>query len=187
MPKQIDNQVGLHHRYILGRALIRLNALDAYRLTVNGAGVSVADTPFDGETWDLSPFLREGENAVAVEVAAERPDVPENCWVVVETALPAASMGQPLDLLRFDTRGAKRDEWVYVELLDSSGTSSGYYCLERGRRDFMLGTSGEEATHTVQLADEDRLLPGSGFAMDKVRALRFRFDQKKTSEHPPRT
>lgn len=166
------------------RVLVRLNARDAYRLIVNDAGVGLADTPFDGETWDVTPFLCAGENRVAVEATAQRPEVPENCWVVVEAALPTALMGHSLDLLRFDTRGAMGDEWVYVELLDDSGLSSGYYCLEKGHHDFLLGNNGADSVHTVRLAEEERLASADGFSLKKIRVLRLRFDQKKTTERP---
>ena len=187
-PKGATAAWSFEERFLLDaqpdRSLIRLNARDAYRLVVNGTGVAVADTPFDGETWDVSQLLRKGENRVVIEVTAQPPEVTENCWVVLETSLPMALMGQPLDLLRFDTGGAKANECVYVELVDRHGLSSGYYCLEKGHQDFSLGYDGAKFTHRVRLAEEERLAPGNGFSLQKVRTLRFRFDQKTTSVHP---
>ena len=41
--------------------------------------------------------------------------------------------------LSFRTRDARQDEWLYVEVVDDKGHTSGFYCVERRRPDLLLG------------------------------------------------
>ncbi|NLY00635.1 MAG: hypothetical protein GXY83_31445 [Rhodopirellula sp.] len=162
------------------RALVRLAAYDRYRLFVNRSGVSVGDTPWEAETFDVAPMLRKGVNEVRVEVAADAAPMPENSWIVLERRL--AKPGS-FERIRFHTGDARHNEWIYLELIDADGNSSGYYCAEKGGRDLVLGTSGERQQHVIELARQPRLLLQAGPECDfsRVAAVRLRVDQKHTS------
>ncbi len=162
------------------RALVRLVAYQRYRLFVNGSGVSVGDTPWDAKTYDVTQLLRRGPNEVRVEVAADATPMPDNCWVILERRLP-----QPGSLvrIRFRTADARHDEWVYVELIDADGNSSGYYCAEKGRPDLILGRSGQTREHVLDPTRDSRLEPQSPtqFDFSRVAAVRLRVDQKRAT------
>lgn len=168
------------------KALIRLNAHDRYRLVVNSTAVSVGDTPWDAETYDVTRLLVAGANAVAVSADAETTS-PANCWLWLRRRLPAPG---PFTRLCFTTRGARADEWVYVEVVDAQGNSSGLYCLERGRKDFLLGRDGAAVEHCIDLATEPTLVQrpkaggGSGCDLAQIAAVGIRIDRKNAIENP---
>lgn len=167
------------------RALLRVAAAERYRLLINGTGIAVADTPWDAETYDVTRQLRAGENAVEVQVNGRlipEPAMPNNCWIWLRHDLQEAGSFQRLS---FRTSGARYNEWVYVEIVDAEGVCSGLYCLEKGRKDLVLGTSGEEVEHVIELAREPRLpYHGSGDCdFTRIKSVRLRVDQKRTQEH----
>ena len=135
------------------RALLRVAAYDRYRLTVNGHGVSLGDTPWDGETYDVTRLITPGRNTVEVAANSDTPS-PRNCWIWMRRALPAPGK---YDRLTFRTRGARANEWVYVEVIDANGNTSGLYCAERDHPGFILGASGAEASHVIDLRGQRRL------------------------------
>ena len=164
-------------------AKIRVNAYDRYRLAVNGRAVSVGDTPWDGETYDITALLRPGNNAVEVTADAETPN-PRNCFIWLRRTLPAP---EPFTRLRFQTGGARADEWLYVEVVDDRGRTSGFYCPERKRPDLLLGHGGAEAEHVIELAKEPTLDyrgNGAGCDFSRIAAVGIRLDQKEAREHP---
>jgi hypothetical protein len=126
------------------RALLRLAAYDRYRLFLNATGVSIGDTPWDAKTCDVTRLLRRGPNEVRVEVAADAAPMPDNCWITLKRRLPHPGR---LTRIRFCTADARHNEWVYVELIDADGNSSGYYCAEKGRHDLVLGKTGQANTN----------------------------------------
>ena len=93
------------------KALLRLDARDRYRLAVNGRTVSVGDTPWDAETYDVTGLLTQGTNSVAVTVDADETPFPANCYMWLRRKLPAPA---PFTRLSFKTRGAQADEWLYI-------------------------------------------------------------------------
>jgi hypothetical protein len=163
------------------RALVRLAAYDRYRLFLNGTGVSVGDTPWEAATYDVTRLLRRGTNEVRVEVAADASPMPDNCWVILERRLPQPGR---FERLRFRTADARHNEWVYVELIDADGNSSGYYCVEKGRADLALGKSGDLKEHVIDLARQPRLAQPSSAPCDfsRIATVRLRIDQKRTTE-----
>jgi hypothetical protein len=162
------------------RALVRLAAYQRYRLFLNGSGLSVGDTPWDTKTYDVTHLLRRGANELRVEVAADATPMPDNCWIHLERRLP-----QPggLTRIRFRTADARHDEWIYVELIDADGNSSGYYCAEKGHRDLALGHSGQAREHVIELATDPRLQQQANVPFDfsRVATVRLRVDQKRAS------
>lgn len=168
------------------RALVRLDACDRYRLLVNGSPVSVGDTPWDAETYDVTPLLAAGSNTLAVAAEAEVLR-PANCWLWLRRDLPAPGR---FERLSFRTRNARADEWLYVEVVDNRGNSSGLYCPEKQRRDFLLGTGGGEVEHTIQLTAEPTLeyrprvgdRPACDF--DHIVSIGIRMDRKDARDNP---
>jgi len=168
------------------RALVRLNAHDRYRLVVNGKPVSIGDTPWDAETYDVTARLTAGANTLAVNAEADTAN-PANCWLWLRHRLPAPG---PFTRLCFTTRGARADEWVYVEVVDVEGNSSGLYCLEKGRKDLLLGHEGTAAEHCIDLATEPALVQrpkaggGSGCDFARIAAVGLRVDRKNALVNP---
>lgn len=168
------------------QALLRLNAHDRYRLAVNGRAVGVGDTPWNGETYDVTRFLKQGTNTVAVTADADYKN-PANCFLWLRRKLPAPA---PFTRLSFKTRGARADEWLYVEVVDDKGTSSGFYCVERKRPDLMLGRGGKEAEHVIELAQEPTLdyqgrkIGGASCDFSRIASVGIRMDRKNALEHP---
>jgi len=162
------------------RALLRVVAYDRYRLFVNGSGLSVGDTPWEAKTYDVTRLLHEGANAVRMEVAADATPMPRNCWITLERRLP-----QPGEFarLRFRTADARQNEWIYVELLDADGNSSGYYCAEKKHGDLVLGRSGQACEHVIDVRRDARLELQAGVPFDfsRIAAVRLRVDQKRTT------
>lgn len=167
------------------KALARISTNQRYRLRVNGRAVAVGDTPW-ADTTSAAPFLKEGENTVEVEVFCNPAPAPENAWAMMERHLPDPT---PADRLIIQTFGAQHDEWLYVEVIDADGAGSGYYCLEKGRSDFVLGTSGTLAEHVIQLRQEPRLAnqPSGTCNFSRIAAVRIRVDQKHTGATPTGT
>lgn len=163
------------------RALVRLAAYDRYRLFLNGKGISVGDAPWEAKTYDVTGLLRQGSNEVRVEVAADAMPMPDNCWVVLERRLPQPGS---FERLRFRTADARNNEWVYVELIDADGNSSGYYCAEKGRSDLVLGKSGEVKDHVIELTSQPRLVTQANAACNfsRIATVRLRVDQKRTPD-----
>jgi hypothetical protein len=168
------------------KALVRLNAHDRYRLAVNGRAVSVGDTPWDAETYDVTALLRQGSNTLTVTADAETPN-PKNCFIGLRHSLSGpASFAR----LSFKTRGARADEWLYVEVVDDRGRTSGFYCVERKRPDLMLGHSGKEAEHVIELGKEPTLDyrqqsgDGSGCDFTKIVSVGIRMDRKDAWVNP---
>ncbi|HNX33863.1 MAG TPA: hypothetical protein PKM57_04500 [Kiritimatiellia bacterium] len=168
------------------KALLRLNAHDRYRLAVNGRTVGVGDTPWNGETYDVTGLLKQGPNTVAVTADADFPN-PANCFIWLRRTLPAPA---PFSRLSFKTRGARGDEWLYVEAVDDKGTSSGFYCLEKKRPDLMLGHSGKEADHVIELAQEPTLdyqgrkIGGASCDFSRIVSVGIRMDRKNAHVNP---
>jgi hypothetical protein len=168
------------------QALLRLVAYDRYRLTINGKPVSVGDTPWDAETYAVTALLTAGANTLTVSAHADSAR-PANCWLWLRRTLPAPGS---FTRLSFTTRGARADEWVYVEVVDAQGKSSGLYCLEMKRPDFMLGHDGAEVVHTIELATEATLVqrpePGGGSGCDfaHIAAVGIRMDRKNALDTP---
>ncbi len=169
------------------KALVRLDARDRYRLAVNGHAVSVGDTPWDAETYDVTGLLTQGTNTVAVTVDAEETPSPANCYIWLRRQLPAPA---PFTRLSFKTRGAQADEWLYIEVVDVKGASSGFYCLEKGRSDLLLGHSGKEIEHVIELGKEPTLdyqrLKSGPPACDytRIASVGIRVDRKNARLNP---
>lgn len=167
-------------------ALARVAAYDRYRLVINGTPVAIGDTPWDAETHDVARFLRAGSNRVEVIASAEVAR-PRNCWLWLRRDLPAPGS---FERLSFRTRGATGNEWLYIELRDTAGRSSGYYCLERKRPDLALGRSGEVADHTLELRTEPRLdyrppgVPPGDCDFTHLASIALRVDQKDVTACP---
>ncbi len=168
------------------KALLRLNAHDRYRLAVNGRTVGMGDTPWDGETLDVTALLKPGSNTVAVTADADFAN-PANCFIWLRRKLASPA---PFSRLSFKTRGARADEWLYVEVVDDKGTTSGFYCVERKRPDLMLGHSGQEAEHVIELAKEPTLdyqgrrKGGASCDFSRIVSVGIRMDRKNAHEHP---
>lgn len=168
------------------KALLRVAAYDRYRLVVNGRAVSIGDTPWDAETYDVTRFVRPGTNVVEVAASADV-IAPRNCWLWLRRDLPAAGR---YDRLGFRTCNARANEWLYVEVVDADGNTSGFYCLETGRLDLVLGTSGDEVEHTIDLTVEKRLdyRPQVGERRQcdftRLASIGIRVDQKEALAHP---
>jgi len=168
------------------KALVRLDAHDRYRLAVNGRAVSVGDTPWDAETYDVTALLRQGGNTLAVTAEAETQN-PKNCFIWLRRTLSAPA---PFSRLSFKTRGARADEWLYVEVVDARGHTSGFYCMERRRPDLMLGHSGKEVEHVIALGKEPTLDyrpqsgDGSGCDFTKIVSVGIRVDRKDAWSNP---
>ena len=168
------------------KALLRVAAYDRYRLLVNGRGVSIGDTPWDAETYDVTRLIRAGSNVVEVAASADAA-APRNCWLWLRRDLPTPGR---YGRLSFRTRQARANEWLYIEVVDLDGHTSGLYCLETGRRDLMLGTDGGEVEHTIELTTEQRLdyrpQVGDRPACDFTRlaAIGIRVDQKDALANP---
>ena len=168
------------------QALLRVNAHDRYRLAVNGRAVCVGDTPWRGETVDIAALLKPGSNTLAVTADADFAN-PANCFLWLRRALPAPA---PFTRLSFKTRGARADEWLYVEVVDDKGASSGFYCVERKRPDLMLGHGGQESEHVIDLAKEPTLdYKGSGKGkpacdFSRIVSVGIRMDRKNALERP---
>ncbi|HQK93585.1 MAG TPA: hypothetical protein PLD23_08765 [Armatimonadota bacterium] len=162
-------------------ALLRIAAYRRYRLIVNGRGVSVGDTPWDAETYDAAPLLHRGRNEIIAEVADDAAPAPENAWLWLRQQLPQPFRARKLT---FETQGAVADEWLYVELLDADGDTTGLFCSERDHPDLMLGRGGQAARHEIRLDTQDRLAwRATGTCdLDHVVAVRIRLDQKRTSQ-----
>jgi len=164
-------------------AKIRVNAYDRYRLAVNGRAVGVGDTPWDGETYDVTALLRPGSNSVEVTAEAETPN-PQNCFIWLRHPLPAPT---PFTQLRFKTSGARADEWLYIEVADDRGRTSGFYCPERNRPDLLLGHGGGEVEHAIELGKESTLDyrgDGAGCDFARIASVGIRVDQKEARNHP---
>jgi hypothetical protein len=163
------------------RALVRLVAYDRFRLFLNGTGVSLGDTPWDALTYDVTKLLRSGVNEVRVEVAADAVRMPENGWIGLERRL---SVPGSLERIRFRTADARHDEWVYVELTDADGNSSGYFCPERGHHDLVLGHDGQPREHAIDVRRDKRLELQANVPFDfsRVAKVCLRVDQKRTSK-----
>ncbi len=161
------------------RALLRVIAQHRYRLRLNGRLAAVGASSW-GETHDVARFLKAGRNTAEIDVAADTTPAPENAWVVLERDLPRP---MAVEELAFTTAAAARGEWLYVELIDAAGNTSGYYCSERGRPDLMLGTSGAAAQHVIRLKEQPRLEYRGHMDCDlaHVVRLRIRMDRKDTS------
>lgn len=142
-----------HLAHAPSKAWVRVHARDRYRLTVNGRPVSVGDTPWDAETVDITPLVRAGDNMIGVDADADVQS-PDNCfiWLRRRLAAPAA-----FERLSFRTRDARQDEWLYVEVVDDKGRTSGFYCVERRRPDLLLGRHGNEREHVIALRQEPTL------------------------------
>ena len=168
------------------KALVRLDAHDRYRLAVNGRAVSVGDTPWDAETYDVTALVRQGSNTLTVTADAETPN-PKNCFIWLRHPLSAPA---PFTRLSFKTRGARADEWLYVEVVDNRGRTSGFYCVERKRPDLMLGHGGKEAEHVIELGKEPTLDyrpqsgDGSGCDFTKIVSVGIRMDRKDAWVNP---
>ncbi len=164
------------------RALLRVSAYDQYRLVVNGKGVSIGDTPWDGETYDVTPLLAAGANSVRI-IATSRVEAPNNCWIWLRRNLPTPGR---FERLTFRTRGARANEWLYIEVVDVNGNTSGFYCLEKGRGDLILGTDGAEVEHTIDLAAEPRLeyRPSGVCDFEHIASVGIRMDQKEALASP---
>jgi len=168
------------------RALLRVVAYDRYRLSVNGVGVSIGDTPWDGETYDVTRLLAPGRNTVEV-VAGSEAQAPRNCWIWMRRALPTPTR---YEHLTFRTRGARASEWLYVEVVDAEGRTSGLYCPERDHRDLLLGSGGADADHVIDLTGDRRLdcrpqvgdRPECDFS--RIVAVGIRMDQKEALQSP---
>ena len=168
------------------KALVRLAAHDRYRLAVNGRAVSVGDTPWDAETYDVTALMRQGSNTLSVMADAETPH-PKNCFIWLRRSLSSPA---PFTQLRFKTQGARADEWLYVEVVDDRGRTSGFYCVERKRPDLMLGHSGKEAEHSIELGKEPTLDyrrndgGGSGCDFTRIASVGIRMDRKDAWVNP---
>jgi len=159
------------------KALVRVGAHDRYRLAVNGRAVSVGDTPWDAETYDVTALLRPGSNTVTVTAEDETLN-PKNAFIWLRRTLPAPA---PFTRLSFTTSGARRDEWLYVEVVDDRGRTSGFYCVERKRPDLMLGHGGKEAAHVIELGKESTLdyrHDGNGCDFSRIASVGIRMDRK---------
>jgi hypothetical protein len=167
-------------------ALARVAAYDRYRLVINGTPVAIGDTPWDAETHDVARFLHAGSNRVEITASAEVAR-PRNCWLWLRRDLPTPGS---FERLSFRTRGATGNEWLYIELRDTAGHSSGFYCLERKRPDLALGRSGEPADHTIDLRTEPRLdyrpkgVPAGDFDFNHLASVAIRVDQKDVTVCP---
>jgi hypothetical protein len=168
------------------RALLRVAAYDRYRLSVNGQGVSVGDPPLGGETYDVTRLLAPGRNTVEVAASSDTP-APRNCWIWLRRTLPAPGN---YDRLTFRTRGARADEWLYVEVVDADGNTAGLYCPERDHGDFALGFDGQEESHVIDLRGQRRLdyRPWVGDRPDcdfsRLASVGIRVDQKEALATP---
>jgi hypothetical protein len=162
------------------RALLRVAAYDCYRVSVNGQGVSIGDTPWDGETYDVTSLLTSGRNTVEV-VAHRQAPAPPNCWVWARHDLPAPAR---YERLVFRTRGARADEWLYVEVVDADGRTSGLYCPERKHRDLLLGSTGAEADHVIDLTRDARLGGQPECDFGRIVSVGIRMDQKEALDRP---
>jgi hypothetical protein len=168
------------------RALLRVAAWERYRLIVNGHGVSVGDTPWDAQTYDVTGLMAMGPNRVEVE-ARSTEAAPRNGWIWLRHDLPTAGSYRRLS---FHTSGAREDEWIYVEVVDDKGNTSGLYCLETGHADLLLGSTGAGADHVIDLTT-DRALDYRPHVGDRplcdfrhIVTVRLRMDQKEALAHP---
>jgi hypothetical protein len=168
------------------KTLLRVAAYDQYRLAVNGKDVSIGDTPWDAETYDVTRLMTPGANEVAL-TAASSTTAPPNCWIWLRRSLPVPGR---FDRITFHTRGARANEWLYIEVIDASGNTSGFYCAEKGHGDFILGTSGAEAQHEIDLTTQPTLeyRPAVGDRpkcdFNHIAAIGIRMDQKEALDHP---
>jgi hypothetical protein len=165
------------------KALFRVNARDRYRLVINGSAVSVGDTPWDAETYDVTALLHVGGNAVEIAADAEMQS-PKNAFIWLRRKLKV-----PVSVthLRFKTRDARADEWLYVEVVDDRGRSSGFYCVERKHADLMLGHDGREIEHVIELTQEATLdypRNGGGCDFTRIAWVGIRMDRKDAWTHP---
>jgi len=159
------------------QARVRVDANDRYRLAVNGRAVSVGDTPWDAETYDVTALLRVGSNTVEVAADADVPN-PKNAYIWLRRVLPAPAA---FARLRFTTSGARADEWLYVEVVDDRGHSSGFYCVERKRPDLMLGRGGQAVEHVIEFGKEvtlDYLRDGAACDFSRIASVGIRMDRK---------
>jgi len=165
------------------RALLRVLVQRRCRVAVNGRAFTVSDAVW-GETFDVGSLLSLGRNRVEVVVEAEPARGPRNAWTIIERRLAAPVAA---DRLVFQTRGARADEWLYVEVVDAAGVASGYYCVERGRADFRLGTDGAPRDHALRLREEPTLptvAAGTRCDFGRIAAVRVRVDQKDSWSRP---
>ena len=116
-----------HLAHAPARTWVRVHAHDRYRLIVNAHPVSVGDTTWDAETYDISSFATVGTNRIEIAADADTQS-PANCfvWLRRRLSVPAA-----FERLSFRTRDARREEWLYIEVVDDKGRTSGFYCVER--------------------------------------------------------
>jgi len=189
VPPPAGQEVAFSRSFALPRAadkaLVRVGAYDRYRLSLNGKSFTVGDTPWDAETYDVSGLLVAGDNTVLV-AAEDDVSSPRNCWVWLRYTLPEPGS---FSRLSFTTRNARANEWLYVEVVDADGNSSGFYCLERKRPDFVLGTGGAETDHAIDLLTEPRLqyrapTTASGCDFSRIASVAVRVDQKDAFASP---
>lgn len=127
-----------HLAHAPARTWVRVHAHDRYRLIVNAHPVSVGDTTWDAETYDISSFVTADTNRIEIAADADTQS-PANCFVWLRRRLPAPAA---FERLSFRTRDARREEWLYIEVVDDKGRTSGFYCVERrGRICFWGGTA----------------------------------------------
>lgn len=168
------------------RALIRVDADHRYRLNINGRPFSVADTPWDAETYDITPLLASGTNSVAVTADSDTPR-PANCFIWMRRKLPSPGH---YTRLTFKTRGARADEWLYVEVIDAAGNTSGYFCREKKRPDFFLGHGGEPVDHAIELTKEPTLeyhqkkRDRAACDFTRIASIGIRVDRKNALDNP---
>ena len=160
-----------HLAHAPARTWVRVHAHDRYRLIVNARPVSVGDTTWDAETYDISSFATVGTNRIEIAADADTRS-PANCFVWLRRRLSAPAA---LERLSFRTRDARREEWLYIEVVDDKGRTSGFYCVELRRRDLLCrgaplsgacAPSGGKAAGTRQGSqgglDRARWLPARG-------------------------
>ncbi|HPA18542.1 MAG TPA: hypothetical protein PLU30_12400 [Verrucomicrobiae bacterium] len=168
------------------KALVRLDSDDRYRLAINGHAISVGDTPWDAETYDITRLLVQGTNTLLVTAGSDTPR-PANCWVWMRRWLAAPGH---FTRLSFKTRGARADEWLYVEVVDARGHTSGFYCPERKRRDLLLGHGGAAVEHVIELGKEPTLAhrqqsgDQAGCDFTQIASVGIRIDRKNVLEKP---
>ena len=171
-----------HLAHTPARTWVRVHAHDRYRLIVNARPVSVGDTTWDAETYDISSFVTAGTNRIEIAADADTRS-PANCFVWLRRRLSAPAA---FERLSFRTRDARREEWLYIEVVDDKGRTSGFYCVERRRPDLFLGRHGNEREHVIALQQEPTLAYRKSEACDFARIVEvgIRMDRKQAHPNP---
>ncbi len=164
------------------QVLLRLAALDNYRAFLNGAPLAADDTPQYSETFDVTKLVKEDGNHLRIEAFRDvKPD--RNSWLNLYVGLETPFSGTKLT---FTTRGALYNEWLYLEVEDDTGNTSGYFAQESGHGDFILGNSGEAIKHEVDLTDGSviELTRKGQVDFARIKRITFRVDQKDAWAYP---